>query len=203
MFDCWFYKFTICLVYILSTAYCDDELIISPTATANLSCQVQRTISQPVTGQPQCPDSNTHVCPNEIVMCSCFGEGAAIEWRNTLFSSNLDFTNTGSTMVGAHETDDNTGATALVTAVNPRVNITTDLTLNVTTTAAVNAMEFNNTAIRCQDASGPIGGMEQTVLIYGRFMHDIHTNSSQLPVVPLLYIVGNMQLGYIQKTIAW
>ena len=57
-----------------------------------------------------------------------------------LFSSNLDFTNTGSTMVGARETDDNTGALAVVTAVNPLVNITTDLMLNVTTTAAVNAM---------------------------------------------------------------
>lgn len=131
-------------------------------------------------------------------MCSCFGEGGAIEWQNALFSRNLDFSNTGSTMVGARETDPNTGATAVVTAVNPLVNITTDLTLNVTTTAAVNAMEFNNTAIRCQDVSGPIGGMEQTVLIYGRFMYDIHTNSSQLPVVPLLYIVGNMQLEYIQ-----
>ena len=173
-------------------------LICTPTATADLSCHVQRTISQPVTGQPQCPDSNTQLCTSERILCSCFGEGVVVEWQNTLFSSNLDFLNTGSTMVGAEETDANTRASAVVTAVNPLVNITTDLTLNVTTTAAVNAMEFNNTTIRCQDASGASGGMEQTVLIYGRFMHDIHTNSSQLPVVPLLYIVGNMQLGYIQ-----
>ena len=191
-------KFTIWLVYILSSAYCDDELIISPTATVDLSCEVQRAISQPVTGQPQCPDSNTHLCPNDTLMCSCFGEGGAIEWQNAFFSNNLDFSNTGSTMVGARETDANTGATAVVTAVNPLVNITANLTLNVTTTAAVNAMEFNNTAIRCQDGDRPPGRMEQTILIYGRFMYDIHTNNSQLPVVPLLYIVGNMQLGYIQ-----
>ena len=153
--------------------------ICTPTATADLSCRVQRTISQPVTGQPQCPDSNTHLCPNEVIMCSCFGEGVVVEWQNTLFSSNLDFLNTGSTMVGARETDDDTGATAEVTVVNPLVNITTDLTLNVTTTAAVNAMEFNNTAIRCQDGDGPPGRMEQTIFIYGRFMcfmsEKIHT----------------------------
>ena len=152
------------------------RLIISPAATVQLSCQVQRTISLPVTGQ--CTDSNTQLCPNEVIMCSCFGEGAAIEWQNTLFSRNLDFTNTGSTMVGARETDPTTGSSAVVTTVNPLVNITTELTLNVTTTAAVNAVEFNNTAIRCQDASGPPGGMEETILIYGRFMHDVHTNSS-------------------------
>ena len=146
------------------------RLINSPAAAVDLSCQVQRAISLPVAGQPQCPDSNTHLCPNEIVMCSCFGEGAAIEWQNSLFSSNLDFTNTGSTMVGARETDDNTGASAVVTAVNSLVNITTDLTLNVTMSATVNAMEFNNTAIRCQDATGPPGRMEHMVLIYGRFM---------------------------------
>ena len=70
-------------------------------------------------------------------------------------------------MVGAVSTDANTGASAVVTAVNPRDNITTDLTLNVTTTAAVNAMEFNNTAIRCQDSSGP-PEMEQIILLYGR-----------------------------------
>ena len=145
-------------------------LIFSPTATADLSCQVQRTTSLPVTGQPQCSGSNTQLCTSERILCSCFGEGAAIEWQNTLFSRNLDFTNTGSTMVGARETDPTTGASAVVTAVNPLVNITTDLTLNVTTTAAVNAMEFNNTAIGCQDASGPPGRMEQTILIYGRFM---------------------------------
>ena len=145
-------------------------LIGTPTATADLSCRVQRAISQPVTGQPQCPDSNTHLCTSERILCSCFGEGVVVEWQNTLFSGSLDFTNTGSTMVGARETDPNTGATAVVTAVNPLVNITTDLTLNVTTTAAVNAMEFNNTAIRCQDGDGPPGRMEQTIFIYGRFM---------------------------------
>ena len=147
-------------------------LICTPTATADLSCHVQRTVSQPVTGQSQCSDNNTQLCTSERMLCSCFGEGVVVEWQNTLFSSNLDFLNTGSTMVGAQETDANTRASAVVTAVNPLVNITTDLTLNVTTTAAVNAMEFNNTAIRCQDASGAPGGMEQTVLIYGRFMHD-------------------------------
>ena len=145
--------------------------IFSSTATADLSCQVQRTISVPGTGQPHCPNSNTHLCTNERILCSCFGEGVVVEWQNTLFSSNLDFLNTGSTMVGARETDPNTGASAIVTAVNLRDNITTDLTLNVTTTAAVNAMEFNNTAIRCQDGDGPPGRMEQTILIYGRFMH--------------------------------
>ena len=106
-----------------------------------------------------------------MLQLSPFGEGVVVEWQNTLFSSNLDFLNTGSTMVGAQETDPNTGASAIVTAVNLRDNITTDLTLNVTTTAAVNAMEFNNTAIRCQDGDGPPGRMEQTILIYGRFMH--------------------------------
>ena len=145
-------------------------LIVHPTATADLSCQVQRTISQPVTGQPQCPDSNTQICTSERILCSCFGEGVVVEWQNTLFSSNLDFLNTGSTMVGAQETDDNTGALAVVNVVNPLVNITTDLTLNVTTTAAVNASEFNNTAIRCQDGDGPPGRMEQTIFIYGRFV---------------------------------
>ena len=145
-------------------------LICTPAATVDLSCQVQMTISQPVTGQPQCSGSNTHLCTSERILCSCFGEGVVIEWQNTLFTTNIDFINTGNTMVGARETDDNTGASAVVTAVNPLVNITTDLTLNVTTTAAVNAMEFNNTAIRCQDATGPPGRMEHMVLIYGRFM---------------------------------
>ena len=86
-------------------------------------------------------------------------------------------------MVGAQERDANTGASAVVTAVNPLVNITTDLTLNVTTTATVNASQFNNTAIRCQDVSGPPGGMEQTILLYGRFMQvGIHTSCfKQLP----------------------
>ena len=163
--------------------------VLSPVATVDLSCQVQRTISQPVTDQPYCPDSNTHLCPNEVIRCSCFGEGVAIEWESALFSNNLDFTNTGTTMVGARERDDNTGALAVVTAVNLRDNITTDLTLNVTTTAAVNASQFNNTAIRCQDASGPPGGMEQTLLIYGRFMHDIHISCfKQLaPPMGMLY----------------
>ena len=71
-------------------------------------------------------------------------------------------------MVGAALTDADTGASAVVTAVNPLINITTNLTLNVVTTAAVNASQFNNTDIRCQDASGPPGGMEQTILLYGR-----------------------------------
>ena len=75
-------------------------------------------------------------------------------------------------MVGAQERDANTRASAVVTAVNPRDNITTDLTLNVTTTAAVNASQFNNTAIRCEDTSGPSGRMEQTILLYGRFMQE-------------------------------
>ena len=86
-------------------------------------------------------------------------------------------------MVGAVSTDANTGASVVVTAINPRDNITTDLTLNVTTTAAINASQFNNTAIRCQDESGPPGGMEQTILLYGRFMQvGIHTSCfKQLP----------------------
>ena len=160
----------------------DEFIYSSPAATVDLSCQVQRTISQPVTGQPQCPDSNTKLCTSEIILCSCFGKGATIEWQHTLFSDTIDFLNTGSRMVGARERDANTGASAVVTAVNPRDNITTDLTLNVTTTAAVNASQFNNTAIRCQDTSGPPGGMEQTLLIYGRFMHDIHISCfKQLP----------------------
>ena len=89
---------------------------------------------------------------------------------NALFERNIVFANTGGTMVDDPATDANTGASGVVTAVNPRDNITTDLTLNVTTNAAVNASEFNNTAIRCQDSSGP-PGMEQTILIYGRFMY--------------------------------
>ena len=143
-------------------------LCSSPAATPDLSCQVQRTISQPVTGQPDCPDSNTQLCTSEGILCSCFGEGNLVEWLNALFEGNIVFSNTGATMVGAALVDANTGASAVVTAVNPLINITTDLTLNVITTAAVNASQFNNTAIRCQDASGPPGGMEQTILLYGR-----------------------------------
>ena len=146
-------------------------MFLLPAATVDLSCQVQRTISLPVTGQPQCADSNTQLCTGEGILCSCFGEGIVVEWRNALFSSNIVIANTGDTMVGAQDTDPNTGASAVVTAVNARENITTDLTLNVTTTTTVNAIEFNNTAIRCQDVSGPPGGMEQTMLIYGRFMY--------------------------------
>ena len=146
-------------------------MFLLPAATADLSCQVQRTVSQPVTGQPQCPDSNTQLCKGEGILCSCFGEGIVVEWLNALFERNIVFANTGGTMVGADLTDVNVEASAIVTAVNPLVNMTTNLTLNVTTTAAVNAMEFNNTAIRCQNTSGPPGGMEQTILIYGRFMY--------------------------------
>ena len=148
-----------------------DCVLITYAATVDLSCQVQRRISQPVTGQPQCPDSNTQLCTSEGILCSCFGEGNLVEWLNALFEGNIVFANTGGTMVGARETDANTGASAVVTAVNPRDNITTTLTLNVMTAAAVNAVEFNNTAIRCQDTSGPPGGIEQTILIYGRFMY--------------------------------
>ena len=150
------------LPYPLSVTLC-----FLPAATVDLSCQAQRTISQPVTGQPQCPDSNTQLCTSEGILCSCFGEENLVEWLNALFERNIVFVNTGGTMVSAVLTDANTGASAEVTAVNPQVNFTTDLTLNVTTTAAVNAMEFNNTAIRCQDSSGP-PGMEQIILLYGR-----------------------------------
>ena len=145
-------------------------VFLLPAATVDLSCQVQRTISQPVIGQPQCPDSNARLCTGEGILCSCFGEGNVIEWLNALFERNIVFVNTGGTMVDDSATDDDTGASGVVRAVNPRDNITTDLTLSVTTTAAVNASEFNNTAIRCQDDDGP-PGMEQTILIYGRFMY--------------------------------
>ena len=148
----------------LSVALCS-----LPAATPDLSCQVQRTISLPVTGQPYCPDSNTQLCVSEGILCSCFGEEIVVEWLNALFERSIVFSNTGSTMVGDVLTDANTRASTVVTAVNPRDNITTNLTLNVTTTAAVNASQFNNTAIRCQDSSGP-PGMEQTILLYGRFL---------------------------------
>ena len=153
------------LPYLPSVAFCS-----LPAATAELSCRVQRSISQPVTDQPQCPESNIQLCTSEEILCSCFGEGILVEWLNALFEINIVFANTGGTMVGAVSTDANTRASAVVTAVNPRDNITTYLTLNVTTTAAINASQFNNTAIRCQDVSGPPGGMEQTLLIYGRFL---------------------------------
>ena len=128
---------------------------------------MQRTISQPVIGG-QCPDNSAlQLCVNEEIMCTCLGQGVALEWENTLFTDQVAFTNLGTTMIGAQEDDSATGATAVVTAVNPRDNITSDVTLNVTTTATVNANQFNNTAIRCQDTSGPPGGMERTILLFG------------------------------------
>ena len=139
-------------------------------ATVDLSCQVQRTISQPVTGG-QCPDSSVlRLCPSEVIMCSCVGQGILIEWLYSLFTDSVAFTNTGTTMTRAQVVESATGASAVVTAVNPLMNITSDLTLSVTTTATVNASQFNNTAITCWDASGPTGGMEQTIFLFGRFI---------------------------------
>ena len=87
-----------------------------------------------------------------------------------MFADVMSFINTSPTMF-APIVDSATGATAVATDVNPFDNITSDLTLNVTTTATVNVAQFNNTAIRCQDASGPAGGMEQMIFLFGRFIH--------------------------------
>ena len=139
-------------------------------ATVDLSCQVQRTISQPVTGG-RCPDnSGLRLCPSEGIMCSCFGQGLLLQWRNSLFTQLVVFTNNGPTSF-APTVDPTTGATAVATVVNPRVNLTSDLTLSVTTTATLNASQFNNTAIGCEDASGPSGAMERMIFLFGRFIH--------------------------------
>ena len=139
-------------------------------ATVDLSCQVRRTVSQPVSGG-QCPDNSAlRLCTSEEIMCSCLGQGIILEWMHSLFTANIIYVNSGGTVFPSR-VDSATGATAVVTAVNQFVNITSDLTLNVTTTATVNASQFNNTAIRCQDASGPAGGMEQMIFVLGRFIH--------------------------------
>ena len=139
-------------------------------ATADLSCQVQRTVSRPVTGG-QCPDNSVlRLCTSEEIMCSCLGQGVLVEWMHSLFMADIVYINIGGT-VFPPRTDSATGATAVVTAVNPRDNITSELTLNVTTTATVNGNEFNNTAIRCGDASGPTGGMERMIFLFGGFIH--------------------------------
>ena len=118
----------------------------------------------------QCPGSS--VCPSEEIVCSCVAQGILIQWINNLFTDIVAFTNTGSTMVGAQVVESATGARAVATAVNPLMNITSDLTLSVTTTATLNASQFNNTAIRCEDASGPPGGMQQMIFLFGRFIHN-------------------------------
>ena len=139
-------------------------------ATADLSCEVQRTISQPVTGGQCSENSVLRLCTSEEIMCSCLGQGILLEWMNSLFTELVNFVNTGPTMF-APIMEDATGATAVVAAVNPRDNITSDLTLNVTTTATVDASQFNNTAIRCEDVSGPAGGMQRMIFLFGGFIY--------------------------------
>ena len=168
-------------------------------ATADLSCQVQRTISQPVTGG-QCPDnSGLRLCPSEVIMCSCLGQGLLIQWTNRLFTQLVVFTNTGPTSF-APIVDPTTGASAVVTAVNPRVSITSALTLSVTTTATVNVTQFNNTAIRCEDASGPAGGMEKMIFLFGKFIH-IVTLFATYYMKLILYIMAHSKFLVSNK--AW
>ena len=123
----------------------------------------------------QCPDNSVlRLCTSEEIMCSCLAQGVVLSWLNNLFIESLSFLNTGggnSAMIGDQDVDSATGATAVVTAVNPQVDIASNLTLSVTTTAAVNASQFNNTAIRCQDDSGHVGEMERTIFLFGRFIH--------------------------------
>jgi len=142
-------------------------LVLSTSeAAVDLSCQVQRTISQLVTGG-QCPDSSVlRLCPSEVITCTCFGEGLLLEWKNSLFAASLVFINLGIAMTGDQLVDIATGATAVVTAVNPRENITSDINFSVTTTTTINAIQFNNTAIRCEDASGPAEGIEQMIFLF-------------------------------------
>ena len=141
---------------------------------------MQRTISQPVTGG-QCPDPATEstvlrLCPSEGIMCSCFtfgvGQGNLLLWQNDVFANDvIAILNAGGAMgamVGNEVVDIPTGATAVVTAVNTFVNISSDLTLNVTT---VNANQFNNTDLGCQDGMG--NTMEEMILLFGRFLHTV------------------------------
>lgn len=108
-------------------------------------------------------------------MCSCLGQGLILEWISSLFTGLLVFTNNGPTSF-APIIDHTTEATAVATDVNPRVDLASVLTLSVSTTAMVDATQFNNTTIRCKDAFGPAGGTEQMISLFVRFMrsHSFH-----------------------------
>ena len=144
-------------------------------------------MSQPVTGE-QCQDNSVlRLCTSEEIMCSCLAQGVVLSWLNNLFIESLSFLNTGggnNAVIGDQDVDSATGATAVVTAVNPRVDIASNLTLSVTTTATVNASQFDNNTIMCEDDSGPSGEMQQTIFLFGRFIHlhcfAIHTYDAYL-----------------------